>query len=64
VDGSLSTLVPVISGVPQGIVLGPCLFLVHLIGISSSLSLDTTASSFADLECMAEVYKVFSFLRT
>ena len=48
VDGRLSTLVPVISGVPQGTVLGPCLFLVHLIGISSSLSLGTTASSFAD----------------
>ena len=48
VDGRLSSLVPVVSGVPQGTVLGPCLFLVHLIGISMNLSNGTTASSFAD----------------
>jgi hypothetical protein len=29
-------------------VLGPCLFLVHLIGISSNISPETSASSFAD----------------
>ena len=48
VDGCLSDLVAVISGVPQGTVLGPCLFLVHLMGISSSVSADTHLSSFAD----------------
>ena len=48
VDGRLSTLAPVVSGVPQGTVLGPCLFLVHLLDISSNLSAGTTASSFAD----------------
>ena len=48
VDGRLSPLVPVISGVPQGTVLGPCLFLVHLMGISSNISPGTSASSFAD----------------
>ena len=48
VDGQLSSLVPVVSGVPQGTVLGPCLFLVHLMGISSNLSEGTTATSFAN----------------
>jgi ribonuclease P/MRP protein subunit RPP40 len=48
VDGRLSTLASVVSGVPQGTVLGPCLFLIHLMGISTNLSAGTTASSFAD----------------
>ena len=48
VEGRLSSLVPVVSGVPQGTVLGPCLFLIHLMDISSSLSAGTTATSFAD----------------
>ena len=37
VDGRLSKLVAVLSGVPQGTVLGPCLFLIHLIDIAENL---------------------------
>ena len=48
VDGRLSELVSVLSGVPQGTVLGPCLFLIHLIDIATNLSEGTIASSFAD----------------
>ena len=48
VDGRLSDLHPVVSGVPQGTVLGPCLFLVHLMDIATNLSAGTLATSFAD----------------
>ena len=48
VDGRVSQLRPVISGVPQGTVLGPILFLVHIDGIADTLSASTEASSFAD----------------
>jgi ribonuclease P/MRP protein subunit RPP40 len=44
VDGRLSPLAPVVSVVPQGTVLGPCLFLVHLMDISVNLSAGTIAS--------------------
>ena len=43
VDGRVSSLEPVISWVPQGTVLGPVLFLVHIRNISSGLSEGTTA---------------------
>ena len=48
VEGRLSSLATVISGVPQGTVLGPCLFLIHLMGICNNISSETTVSSFAD----------------
>ena len=48
VDGRVSDLTAVVSGVPQGTVLGPVLFLIHIRNISRDLSCGTTASSFAD----------------
>ena len=48
VNGRVSPLTPVLSGVPQGTVLGPILFLVHIRNIASSLSAGTSATSFAD----------------
>ena len=48
VEGRISSLANVISGIPQGTVLGPVLFLIHICEISSRLSPGTSSSSFAD----------------
>ena len=60
VDGAISNPCKVLSGVPQGTVLGPLFFLIYINDIQDNLSPGTTLRLFADDSLLYRVINNFS----
>ena len=58
VDKSYSSILPVISGVPQGSVLGPILFILYVNDICTLAPVGATIKSFAD---DTKLYMIFTY---
>ena len=64
VDSISSSVVPVVSGVPQGLVLGPLLFIIYINDIATSISPNSDANMFADDIVLYRVIKIsFDYVR-
>ena len=60
VDGVTSSVLPVLSGVPQGSVLGPLLFIIYINDVATVTSSGTDANMFADDIALHRIIKTSS----
>ena len=60
IDGISSSVVSVVSGVPQGSVLGPLLFIIYINDTATSISPNSDANMFADDIALYRIIKTSS----